>query len=183
MKTLLKMSVLAFAFAAFGSVGCGSNTTDGDASYNYDVTTGPTVYPMSDGTYCFDILTVSGVSDGCGLAVDTLVGYALPGTYVASTGQFTLGTEGSLGTGLINNNQATLLRKGDPSDGAGCAWHQEDTTNLTMTGQNMFTVSVVETESNFLPASCAPTAASTTCTSMWTWTMGINAARTPPACK
>jgi hypothetical protein len=182
MKMLLRIGVPALAIAALASLGCGSNTTDADAGYTYDATTGPTIYPMSDGTWCFDITGVSAVSDGCGLDVASLVGKALPGTYVATSGQFTLGTEGSLGTGLINANQATLLRKGDPSDGAGCSWHQEDTSNLTMTGQNMFTVQVTETENNF-SAACTPIPTGGTCTSTWIWTMGIDAARTTPACQ
>jgi hypothetical protein len=174
------MGLFGLALASFAAVGCSSTTTtDLDASaYVYpDTGTGPTLYALSDGTYCYDITGVSLVSDGCGLQVASLVGTtSLLGDYVASTGQFTLGTEGSLGTGLLSQNTGTLQSIADTSDGASCAWHQTDTTILTMTGKNTFSVAVTEQKSAFSAGCGAP---APTCTSTWTWTMGIDAAKLP----
>ena len=185
MKTTFRTSLLGLALAGFAAVGCSSTTTtDLDAStYVYpDTATGPTLYGLSDGTYCYDITAVSAVSDGCALGVAGLVGSAaLPGTYTVSAGQFTLGTEGSLGTGLISQNMGTLSRDGNTSDPSapGCTWHQKDTTYLTMVGQNQFYVTVTENQDSITAACGAPAA---TCTSTWTWDMQIGT-KTPPACK
>jgi hypothetical protein len=184
MKAIKQFALLAAALAPFAIAGCGSNTTDTDAGTSMPdaevvVDSGPTLYALSAGTYCYDIMAVSGVADGCELGVASLVGTAaLPGTYEATTGQFTLGTEGSLGTGLISNNMGTLLRDGMTSDGAACTWHQKDTTVMIMVGQNNFTAQVSETEDTFA-ATCAPIPTGGTCTSTWTWTFGINAAKLP----
>jgi hypothetical protein len=175
------MSLLGLALASFG---CGSTTTtDLDAStYVYpDTGTTPMPYSLSPGTYCYDITGASNVSDACALGVAGLVGTAsLSGTYDSSTGQFTLGTEGSLGTGLLSQNTGTLKSIADTSDGAACFWHQTDTTILTMTGQNMFSVAVTEQKSAF--AGCSTTPTGGTCTSTWTWTMEINANKVAPDC-
>jgi hypothetical protein len=172
------MSLLGLALAGFAAVGCSATTTtDLDAStYVYpDTATGPTLYPLSPGAYCYDITGVIGtVSDGCGIEVATLVGNAYPGIFDSSTGQFTLGKEGSLGTGLISQNVGPLRRDGTTSDGTPCTWHQTDTTTLTMTGQNQFTVSVTETEDTFAAACGATAPTGGTCTSTWTWSMGID---------
>ena len=188
MKTVFRMGLFGLALASFAAVGCSSTTTtDLDASaYVYpDTGTGLTLYALSEGTYCYDITGVSGVVDGCGTGAAGLVGTAaLTGTYVALSGNFTLGTDGSLGNGDISQNTGNLVRNGNTSDSSlpTCTWHQTDTTLLTMTGQNMFTVSVTETQDTFAAACAAsspPPPAAGTCTSTWTWTMGIDAAKVP----
>jgi hypothetical protein len=187
----IKLVLLAAALAPFAIAGCGSNDSDLDAGTSMPdaevvVDSGPTLYALSAGTYCYDVLAVAGVADGCGILVDDkgvvgLVGISLPGTYDATKGQFTLGTEGSLGTGLISNNMGTLLRDGLTADVAApsCTWHQKDTTEMIMVGQNNFTAQVTETQDTFA-AACAPLIPTGgTCTSTWTWTFGINAAKLP----
>jgi hypothetical protein len=175
MKTQkLSLGLVAIALASFAVARCGSNTTESVP----DGSTGPVLYPLSTGPYCYDVTGVSGVVDGCGIAPASVVGTALPGTYDQAAQTFTLGTEGSLGVGVLSNNTGTLLRDGTTSDSSApsCTWHQTDTTTITMMAQNMFTASVVETEDTFA-AACG--AASTPCTSSWTWTMSINAAKSP----
>jgi hypothetical protein len=171
--------ILALALiAAPVLVGCGSNTTE-----SIDSGTGTTPFGLSVGDNCYTINAIaSGYSDGCGLFVlSTQVGASLPMNYDATTATATLGTQGSLGGGTILNNQGTLVRDGDTSDGTGCTWHQNDNTLLQMTANNQFTVSVTEVESVF---STACGASASTCTSTWTWTMQKSAVTTlvPPAC-
>jgi hypothetical protein len=186
-STKLTFALLTAMLVPFALVGCGSNESDMDAGISMPdaevvVDAGPTLYPLSAGTYCYDVMAIApGYADGCALAVETVVGGSLPGTYDAATGQFTLGTEGSLGTGLLSNNVGTLLRDGMTSDASAptCTWHQSDTTVMTMIGQNQFTAQVVETENTFA-AACAPYIPTAgTCTSTWTWTFGINATKSP----
>lgn len=184
-KNLL-LGLAGLGVASLVLASCGSNTTDMDAGTTMPGDdAGPVIYPLSEGTYCYDVKAISpGYADGCQLAVASLVGQALPGTYVSATGQFTLGTEGSLGTGLVNANVATLQRDGTMTDSTAptCSWHQTDTTTMTMTGQNMFTAAVVETENTFA-AACNPAPTGGTCTSSWTWTLAINANKIAPACQ
>ncbi len=167
-------------------VGCGSNTTDILDSGTSD-TAGITLFGLSAGDNCYTITSIApGFSDGCGLGVDTLVGQSLPMSYDATTASVALGTDGSLGGGVIANNEGTLVRVGDPTlAGTTCTWHQTDNTVLEMTANNQFTVTVTETESAFGPT-CAATdvPAAGTCTSTWTWTMQKSAVTTlvPPAC-
>src|SRR5437868_13016328 len=137
-KILMMFSVAAVGLAA---VGCDSTTTCADGGVCPDAGAGGmghggatgaggaaggsaggsagTVYGISTGTYCFDITTATPISDGCGLFMGpTFVGTRLPVTYTISgtTGQLTVGKMGSLGTGLIDHNQGTLTRVGDPVD-------------------------------------------------------------------
>ena len=177
MKTQkLSLGLVAIALASFAVARCGSNTTESVP----DASTGPVLYPLSAGTYCYDVTAVSGVVDGCDIGVKDLVGTALPGTYDSGAGTFTLGNSGSLGIGAISNNSGTLLRDGTTSDASApsCTWHQTDTTTITMTDQNMFTASVVETQDTFA-AACVP--AGTACVSSWTWTMSISATSKSPS--
>jgi hypothetical protein len=166
-------------------VGCGSNTTESIDSGTPDA--GSTLFGLSAGDNCYTIIAIAtGFSDGCGLGVDTIVGTSLPMNYDATTATVTLGTQGSLGGGVIANNQGTLVRDGYPTaTGTTCSWHQTDNTLLQMTADNQFTVTVTEVESTF-GATCAATdvPVSGTCTSTWTWTMQKSAVTTlvPPAC-
>ena len=162
--------------ARLQSDGGGSGGADGSGT-----STGTTLFPLSTGTNCYDVTGVSGVTDGCELQVAVLLGKALPGTYVSSSGQFALGTEGTLGTGLLSQNKGTLLRDSSVTDPTlpGCSWHQTVTTYLTMTAQNQFTISVTENQDS-ITAACGATAP--TCSSTWTWTMAIDAKKLPPVC-
>lgn len=171
---LLKISTVLMGLALLGFTGCGSSdSTEGTPD------SGVTVYGISPGAYCYKITGVSAVNDGCGLDVLGQVGKALPGTYDASTGTFTLGTQGSLGGGVITYNQGTLVRvKGTMSD-ADCSWQQDDTTLVTMTAQNQFSASVTENQDTFA-AACG--LSFTSCQSTWTWTFAIDGNLTAPAC-
>jgi len=189
-KILMMFSVAAIGLAA---VGCDSTSTCGDGGVCPDGgaggkggstgagggaggAAGSTVYGISAGTYCFDITSATPISDGCGLFDGvTYVGTRLPVTYV-TTGQLTVGKMGSLGTGLIDANQGTLLRENDPVDSTMplCTWHQTDQSVIQVTATNAFTATVTETESAFT-AACGQPAASDPCTSTFTFTLAIHA--------
>jgi len=177
MKTQrILLGLLGAALVACMAASCGSNDTSCDATgCSAPDAGGGTLYGLSPGSYCYDITGVSGVSDGCQIGVGALVGQSLPGNYDGSS-IFTLGTEGSLGSGAISNNEGTLSRDGNSTDPGPpvCSWHQTDTTHLTMTAQNTFTVSVSETQGTFA-STCSPIPAGGSCASSWTWTMAINA--------
>ena len=117
---------------------------------------------------------------------------ALPVTYynVATTltdgtpipaGTLQVGTDGSLGRGVINNNTGTLLRGPDtamlPAPDQACTWTQADTSTLTLTADNTFSIAVSEQESQFATSACAaaqmPVPTGGTCTSTWTWSLAI----------
>lgn len=153
-----------------GGSGAGGAGAAGGAS-------GTTLYGVTPGTYCFDITAATPTADGCGIFVGVnYVGMRIPVTYVAATGQITVGTMGALGTGIIDQNVGTLLRENNPADPTmpTCTWHQTDTTALTVTAENMFTANVTETESAFA-AVCNPPPLSDPCTSTFTLKLAIHA--------
>jgi hypothetical protein len=185
---MLKLSTALMGLALLGFTGCGSSDTEqynpfADAYVDPVVPdAGPALYGITPGTWCYTVTGLTAVSDLCDNGAATMVGKSIPGTYDAATGIFSLGTSGSLGGGPITNNMGTLVRvKGKVTDSsvAGCSWNQADTTTLTMTAENTFTVSVVETQDT-IAAACMATA--TTCTSSWTWTMAIDGTKVAPAC-
>lgn len=154
---------------------------------------GPTLYALSAGTFCYDILSIAaGYSDGCSLGVASYVGTptmpsAIPVSYydTATTvggdaipaGTVAVGNDGSLGRGVISQNTGTLLRDGMPVDAdvATCTWHETVQAQFQLTATNKFNIGVTETRSNF-DASCAsvkPLPAGGTCTSTWTFAMAI----------
>lgn len=184
-----------------GAGGTGAGGTGGTA--------GPAYFGISAGTYCFDILTIQpGFVDGCDIGVDLAVSTAakrsaLPVTYypTATTladgtaivaGTLEVGTSGSLGRGVINMNTGTLLRVAGttmlPAPDAACSWTQSDTSAVTLTAENTFTISVSEQESQFATSACAavnmPAPAAGSCTSTWSWTMAIENPQvlTAPSC-
>ena len=64
-----------------------------------------------------------------------------------------------------------------------CTWHQTDTSQVTLTATNAFTIQVTEVEEMFATACSAGTApAGGTCTSTWTWTMEIDGAPDSGSC-
>jgi hypothetical protein len=200
MRTLTKGLVSVALLAAAFAVGCGSSSDNGDGGGNDGaagggggVCPGVTLYALSDGDSCFDIVSVqAGSSDGCMLGVaDTtammgLVGATLPVNYVAATGILSVGTMGSLGTAMstLQCNMGTLVREGTPSLDSmpACMWHQADTSMVTITAQNEFDIAVTENQSEFTGCSAANTPAGGACMSKWTWHMKKNAAKTPPGC-
>ena len=166
---------------------------------------GPVLYALSPGNFCFDVVSVApGTVDGCDTQAASFVTTAamraaLSVTYydmatavdgvVVPAGTVEVGTAGSLGRGVINQNQATLLRDNMPAAPApdqACTWHQTDTTQFQLTATNEFTVSVSETQSTFTTACTTAQLAPTTdpCTSTWTWTLAIESPQvlTAPGC-
>lgn len=177
---------LIFAFTLMGVsalVGCGSNTTESLDSGASDA--GITLFGLSAGDNCYTVTAIApSYSDGCGIGVETLVNQSLPMNYTSASATVVLGTDGSLGGGVIANNVGTLVRDGSTSFTPTCTLHQTDTTQLTMLANNMFTVAVTEVESNFAAACGALAPAGGTCTSTWTWTMtkSTDATLVPPLC-
>jgi hypothetical protein len=161
-------------------VGCSSGDSNSDAAVSDakgDATSdsGLTLYRLSENDNCFDITAVApGGVDGCDIGFALAVGTALPVNYTRSptSATVTVGTMGSIGKGDIAFNRATLTRNSTATDPemATCSWNQMDTAELTMTGDNAFTLSVTEVDSMFLPA-CSRIPSGGTCTSTWTWTM------------
>lgn len=170
-----------FAVAGLVAAGCSSSAGNADGAADAGFDAGTTLFALSTGDSCFDVDTVTSVTDGCNIAPGSVVGGALLVNYDNTTATVTLGTSGAEGAGPISNNMGTLTRNGDTSDSSMplCTWHQMDTSQLTMTGTNAFTVTVTEAETNFA-AACVPAMAN--CTSTWTWTMK-KGSKTPPACQ
>lgn len=188
---MMTKNALTIALACFiGSLGCGEEnnslrdggTADGGMDANAD---GPTLFGLSTGDSCFDIVSIEpGFNDGCELGVDgaDLIGAALPVNYVMSTATLTVGTSGSLGSGPIAFNKGTLTREGNPSDSENpaCAWHQTNTSMVTLTATNEFDIAVTEVQDQFAVA-CDVDFPGGTCTSTWTWHMK-KGTKTPPDC-
>lgn len=166
--------------AALAAAGCSSSSDDLDGSAD-GATDGVTLYGLSTGDSCFDVETVANVTDGCNIAPGSVVGTALLVNYTMATATLTVGTMGAEGAGPIAQNMGTLTRSGDTSDSTmpTCTWRQVDTSQVTITGTNAFTITVTEMQSNFAVA-CVP--AGTNCTSTWTWTMK-KGTKTPPGCQ
>jgi len=202
-KYILASAALAFGL---GAAGCSSNSSCADGGICNEGgaggsagtggaggTPGQTLYALSAGTFCYDILSIApGYSDGCGLGVATYVGTptmpsAIPVSYYAAAttvggeaipaGTVVVGNDGSLGRGVVNQNAGTLLRNGMPvdTDVPSCTWAEGVQAQFQLTATNKFNISVTETRSNFDP-SCAtvkPLPAGGTCTSTWTFGMAI----------
>ncbi len=193
MKSLTKNP---FAMALLGgmlALGCSSSSTSDDGGgtggAGPDTDAGsdaPTVFGLSDGDSCFDIVSVQpGSNDattGCMIGVADLVGVGILVNYNASTGVLKVGSGGTLGAGPISFNQGTLTRDSPATDPtmSTCTWHQTDTGNVTVTATNEFDLSVTETENMFV-AACTMKPAGGTCTSSWTWHMK-KGTKTPPGC-
>ena len=180
MRTQMKWAFSLALVGVLAGAGCSSSGLDMDGSTGGD---GPTLYGITTGDSCFDVTSVSNVTDGCMLSVGSVVGMALPVNYVMSTAILTVGTDGSLGGGQIAFNMGTLLRDNTATDSsnAQCMWHQTDTSSVTVTATNEFDISVTEVE-NMFTAGCGTTApAGGSCTSTWTWHMK-HGTKTPPAC-
>jgi len=133
------------------------------------------LYALTPGAYCFDVLSVAAVMDGCGEGASSLVGRRLPLDYDVTLGRVSLGTNGSFGTGLVSNNKGILTRSGSDMQAAmpACAWHEQAATSFELTADNRFTGAVTETHSMFA-AACAPPPASDPCTTSFSMTLQIH---------
>jgi hypothetical protein len=190
MKMTIKTSglvTLALLGAAVLS-GCSGASSSGDGGDDAGSDGGVTLYPLTIGDSCFDIVGLEGTPmDGCDLGVAALVGSAaLPFNYTttATTATITVGTDGILGGGSIANNMATLVHDAAATDSmmTTCMWHENVTSMVTVTAQNAFTISVVRTQSMFTAAPACTAAsipAGGTCTSSWTWKMAKSTTKTP----
>jgi len=169
--------------AGLMTAGCSSSAGSADGASDAAVDAPPTttLFGLTTGDSCFDVETVASVTDGCNIAPGSVVGGALLVNYTMATATLTVGTSGAEGAGPIANNKGTLTRDGDTSDSSMplCTWHQTDTSQVTLTATNEFTITVTEAETNFA-AACVPAMAD--CTSTWTWTMK-KGTKTPPTCQ
>jgi hypothetical protein len=199
MKTMTKGTLSTALLAAIFAVGCGSSgdTNDGqvtDSAVTDAGDAGPTLYGISEGDSCFEIVTVEpGSSDGCNIGVADpvtgpnggLVGASILVNYVrVPSATLTVGKSGALGAGTITYNMGTLTRENNPAlEGTpACTWHQKDTSTITVTATNEFNLAGVEVQDMFATA-CAATDVPPggMCTSSWTWHMK-KSTKTPPGC-
>jgi len=185
MKSLMKSAFTMTLLGGIFALGCSSTGGGDDAGADAGADTGPTLFGLTAGDSCFDVVSIqSGADDGCDLGVAGLVGMSLPVNYDPATAILTVGTAGSLGGGQIAFNMGTLMRAGNPSDRTmpTCTWHQTDNSSVSVTATNEFDIAVTEVQNMFATAcGTAGTPAGGTCTSMWTWHMK-KGTKTPPAC-
>jgi hypothetical protein len=154
--------------------GCSSTSDNGDAATTSDTAADvPSVF-LSRGMNNYVVTQVSGVTDGCAINPNSLKNMTLPVNFVESTQMLSVGTpngtplQASLGTGVVGTT-GTLNRENDTTDGTTCVWHQKNVSNFTLTGGDVFTLEVTETESAFTAPCAAPMP---TCTSLYTLTFG-----------
>src|SRR5690242_2815735 len=109
MKSLMKS---AFAMTLLGGIcalGCSSSSsTDAGEPDAGNGDTGPTLFSITAGNTCFDVVSVQpGFNDGCDIGVgDTAANMGLVGTavlvnYDPNTAILTVGRDGALGNGQI----------------------------------------------------------------------------------
>jgi hypothetical protein len=185
MKTLInnRFFLVLCALGGAAAAGCSSSSSsnDGGLDLSLDIASdAATLYGLTPGAWCYTINSATNVDDGCGIGVGALVGMSLPTTYtlVGNTGTLEVGTDGSLGQGTISNNMGTLARDNNPmlDTMPTCTWHQTDTSDVTLTATNAFTVSVTEVQEGFASVcSVSNVPSGGSCTSTWTWTMAISA--------
>jgi hypothetical protein len=173
-----------------GDAACTAGS-DSSAATSDVASDAPALFGLTGGASCFAVVAVdpASVNDGCqkGSILDAATPgnpLVIPFNYDVTTKIVTVGTDGSLGTGLVQDNAGTLTRDGMPTESgnAACMWHQTDTSQLVLTANNEFTISVTETQAAFA-AACSPVPNGGSCTSTWTWTMAISSSATPPSCQ
>jgi hypothetical protein len=156
--------------------GCSSSSDNGDAATEMDAASdGPNV-GLTRGMSSFLITAVSGVTDGCdiGAADYATMHIVLPVNYVNDTQVLSVGNQvgapvmPSLGSGVIGVS-GTLMRENNVTDGT-CTWHQKNVSLFNLTGVDVFTLDVTETQSMFT-ASCNPIPTGGTCTSLYKLTL------------
>jgi len=188
---MTKLSVLSVALLASAAlVACdGSSSTCGDAGCpdagksDAAASDGPKLFGLSAGDNCYKVTAVSDIQDGCtlGLSATMDVGTIIKMNYAPATAIVTLGTDGSLGGGVISANMGTLIKDVTATDAmeAACMFNDKVTTLMTLTADNKFTISVTEGYSMFTAApACSMIPTGGMCTSTWKWTMEKAAAGT-----
>lgn len=157
--------------------GCSSTSDNGDGSVDGDIQTdAPTVF-LSRGSNYYKVTASTTGSDVCGIMPAAFVNEVLPVTFVEATQTLSVGNpqgvplQPSLGTGGNVGLTGTLTRENDTADDAGCSWHQKDVSLFTLTGGDVFTLDVTETESAFTPGCGADIPTGGTCMSTYRLTL------------
>ncbi|HET6149581.1 MAG TPA: hypothetical protein VFH68_18735 [Polyangia bacterium] len=160
--------------------GCSSTSDNGDAASGdaaADIGVG-----LSRGMNYYKITAVTVTSDVCDIGAADFLNEVLPVNFVLATQILSVGNSvgdpvmPSLGSGVIGT-MGTLMRENNASNGTACVWHQKDVSIFNLTGADVFTLDVTETQSQFTSA-CDPTPPGGTCTSVYKLTLSIT---TPPA--
>ena len=162
--------------------GCSSSSDNSDASTdtssNFDTGSDGPIVGLTRGMSYFKVTAVSGITDGCDIgATDFINADPLPVNYVEATQILSVGNQvgspvmPSLGSGVIGTT-GTLTRENQVADvpPSTCVWHQKDVSLFTLTGIDVFTLEVTETQSAFT-ASCNATFTGGTCTSLFKLTL------------
>jgi hypothetical protein len=143
------------------------------------VTDGATLWGLSRGKNDYRVTATTSINDGCLLSTDLLLDMTLPVSYDGATQIISVGNlQGtppmpSLGSGRVDNNMATLARENESSDGLSCTYHRRDVAQLTLIGDDTFTLDVTEQQSMFT-AQCQAPPQGGSCTSHWRWTLRKN---------
>jgi hypothetical protein len=167
--------------------GCSSSSDNTDASDDVATGTdtasdGPAV-GLSRGTNFYKVTAVTVTSDACDIgASDFINADPLPVTYVDATQTLSVGNQvgspvmPSLGSGVIGV-MGTLMRENQVAEAAPstCVWHQKDVSLFNLTGVDIFTLDVIETQSMFT-AGCDPIPPGGTCMSAYKLTLTKTAA-------
>jgi hypothetical protein len=137
--------------------GCSSSSDDADGGKKDGGDGGSSDGPvlgLSRGTNTYQVTAVSGVTDNCEILPNELMGMSFPATFTESTQILSVGSDKgappmpSFGSGVVGVT-GTLMRENDATNGAGCSWHQVDTSEFTLIGNDVFTLNVTEVESAF----------------------------------
>jgi hypothetical protein len=147
--------------------GCSSSSDNSDASTDTSITDtagsdGPVV-GLSRGMNYYKVTAVVVTSDVCDIGAADFVDAVLPVSFVESTQILSVGNpqgvplQPSLGSGVIGSS-GTLMRDNQVAEAAPstCAWNQKDVSLFNLTGNDVFTLDVTETQSAFTAACAAP---------------------------
>ena len=161
--------------------GCSSSSDSSDGSADSGIQTdapggdASTIF-LSRGSNFYKITAGVAVNDGCGLIPADFVNDVIPANFVEATQVLSVGTpQGvplmpSLGSGVVGVT-GTLTRENDTADVSGCSWHQKDVSAFTLTGGDVFTLDVTETESLFTSGCGTDIPNGGTCTSTYKLTL------------
>jgi hypothetical protein len=156
-KSLCLLSAVALWPGCSSSSDTSDAATDNDAATNADTASDGPPVGLSRGINYYKVTAVTSTvaTDGCELNPNTFLNETLPANFVESTAIFSIGNpQGSpvmpsLGSGRLAGNNGTLNRENDTTDGMGCSWHQKDVSLFELTGIDVFTLDVTETQSAF----------------------------------
>lgn len=176
MTRIMKSLCLLSAVALWQGCSSSSDNTDAstDTSITFDTAPDGPVLGLSRGMSYFKITAVTVTNDVCdiGAADYPAMNIVLPVNYVEASQMLSVGNQvgapvmASLGTGVIGVT-GTLTRENDAAEGT-CAWHQKDVSLFNLTGVDVFTLDVTETQSAFTAACAAP---APTCMSVFKLTL------------